>query len=332
MLQLLLGLSLFASVAFNATAQGNENAYFFPVTGASGPIADYLISAAGSDATALAAAITASSLSCSYSVTGTVFGIACYPGPNLRFSPSDLGYTVVNSTWATFAQATLTLGASTTSASVGVSAVPIELWAVSSSDSWLTPVKSSGTGSGTVALSYSANPSSFPRTATLSVNDTTGLPLGFRTPQQIAVTQVGATPTFAFSSTSASVGAQAGSGTVALTVTPKDAQWTAASNQPWLTVSPAFGIGSQTITYSYPANSSGSPQTATITIGGASFGVTQAGIVTLSPFSVTVPQSGGTGGVAMTTSPGTPWTAATNNADWLTVTPTSGVGNGYADL
>ena len=323
----LLALFLLATGALNATAQATKVAYFFLMENGYGPFYDYLIYATGSDATTLATSITASLDACSYSVTGTVFAISCHPGPNFRFNPAALGYTEVTSNLVTFTQATLTLGGSTTSASVGVSAVPIESWTVSSSDSWLTLVNSRGTGNVTVALSCSVNPSSLPRTATLSVNDATGLTFGFLSPQQIVVTQVGATPTFAFSSPSASVGAQAGSGTVALTVTPSDTRWTAASNQSWLTVNPAGGIGSQTIAYSYPPNTSLSPQTATITIGGVSFTVTQPGAVTLSPSSVTAPQSGGSGGVALTTNPATPWTAASNNADWLTVTPASGIGN-----
>ncbi len=78
------------------------------------------------------------------------------------------------------------------------------------------------------------------------------------------------------SSTSATVGSEAGSGTVTLT-TP--GAWTAYANAPWLQLSggSTAGSGNATIAYTYLANPNAGSQVGTLTIAGLTFLVTQAG-------------------------------------------------------
>lgn len=77
-------------------------------------------------------------------------------------------------------------------------------------------------------------------------------------------------------SDSAVVSNAAGSGTVLLI---SGAPWTATSNTPWLQIAPGStsGVGSALIQFSYSGNSNPGAQTGTLTIGGLTFTVTQAG-------------------------------------------------------
>ena len=66
-----------------------------------------------------------------------------------------------------------------------------------------------------------------------------------------------------------------GSGNVRFAL-PKRCGWTAASNANWITVlSDSSGIGSGTVTYFVEMNTSGSPRSGAITIGGQTFSVYQ---------------------------------------------------------
>jgi hypothetical protein len=195
-------------------------------------------------------------------------------------------------------------------------------WTASSSQSWLTITPASGNATATVTYSFAANPSSSPRTATITAAG-----------QTFTVTQAGATCTITLSPTAASVPATAGSGTFALTA-PTGCTWSASSNQGWLTVSPANGSGNGTVTFSYTANAAGTSRSATVTAGGQTFTVTQAGVtctITLSATSQSVPASAGSGSVGVTSPTGCAWTAS-SSATWLTVTTTSGSGNGTVNF
>jgi hypothetical protein len=96
-----------------------------------------------------------------------------------------------------------------------------------------------------------------------------------------------------FGSSSVTNDFAAGTGTISVTVTPSSWPWTAMSNTSWLTVtSPTNGAGSGsgTITYSFTENTTGAVRTGQITVGNASFTLTQ------QPFVVsTVPTSGAVG-------------------------------------
>jgi sugar lactone lactonase YvrE len=134
-------------------------------------------------------------------------------------------------------------------------------------------------------------------------------------------------PRAVLASSSATVAAASGTGSVSFTLSTATASWTATSSASWLTVSPASGNGSATLNYSYSANTSTFARTATISITGETYTVTQPGsAITFSPAFAIVPPLAGTGTVAFAQSPASAWTA-TSSANWLTVSPASGSGS-----
>src|SRR5439155_12138360 len=103
----------------------------------------------------------------------------------------------------------------------------------------------------------------------------------------------------------------------------------------WITITAgASGSGNGTVNYSVALNGTTSSRTATLTIAGKSFTVTQAAAVpsctyALSPTSnPSVGSAGGSYNVSVTTATGCSWTAA-SGATWITITAgASGSGNG----
>lgn len=139
---------------------------------------------------------------------------------------------------------------------------------------------------------------------------------------------------FALSPTSINFPAQGGGGSVSVTLDVDSTlcTWTAASNDPWLTLtSGASGAGPGSVTYLVAATTSGIPRAGTLTIAGRTFTVTQAAgacSYAISPPSEHFPGSGGTGSVAVTAPTGCPWTAA-SDVPWMGVlSSASGTGDG----
>jgi hypothetical protein len=128
--------------------------------------------------------------------------------------------------------------------------------------------------------------------------------------------------TYSISPTSQSFGDIGGSGNVSVTSTD-DCNWTATSNDDWITVTSGdIGSGSGTVGYSVAANPDGSSRTGTITIAGETFTVTQDGIsctYSISPTSQSFGDIGGSGNVSVTSPSDCNWTATCND-DWITVT------------
>ncbi|HEX3228651.1 MAG TPA: BACON domain-containing carbohydrate-binding protein, partial [Pyrinomonadaceae bacterium] len=90
--------------------------------------------------------------------------------------------------------------------------------------------------------------------------------------------QVGTTScTYTLNPTSASVGPSSNTGSFSVT-TQTGCTWSAVSSDTWLTVtSNANGTGNGTVNYSYAQNPNSTQRSATITLGGQAFTVTQAG-------------------------------------------------------
>jgi len=138
--------------------------------------------------------------------------------------------------------------------------------------------------------------------------------------------------TYTIAPTNASTPAGGGTGSVTVTA-PTGCTWTAASNASWITItSGASGSSNGTVSYTVAANSSANPLTATLTIAGQTFTVTQAGTTAcgyaIAPTSASAPAAGTTGSVTVTAPAGCTWTAA-SNASWITITSgSSGSGNG----
>jgi sugar lactone lactonase YvrE len=159
--------------------------------------------------------------------------------------------------------------------------------------SWLTI---NGVTNGVVYFSFTGNPLYAPvRTGHIIL-------LG----QRIAITQA-QLPYQIPGTTNLLVGPSAGSNSVSLQVVPATDSWAASANDSWLYLTPAnqTGTGGTNIIFSYDANTSAVTRTGTLTIGGQTVYVTQAGsnyvsarvLTTLttklgSPYGLTVDGSG----------------------------------------
>jgi uncharacterized delta-60 repeat protein len=138
------------------------------------------------------------------------------------------------------------------------------------------------------------------------------------------------------STTSASFGTAGGTGSVSVSAASA-CQWTAFSNDSWLTVTSGVNYtGSQTVQYSVASNPA-TQRTGTMIIAGNTFTVTQAGTpepppgpcsYSLSPTSAVVGSAAGSGSVGVVAQEGCGWTAS-SNASWISITSgNSGSGSG----
>ena len=132
-----------------------------------------------------------------------------------------------------------------------------------------------------------------------------------------------------YSITPASEAFDAGVGTGSVTVTADSVcAWTATSGQSWVTVNDTAGAGSGTVSYGVTANTSPNPRTATLTVAGQPFTVSQAAAscsYSVTPTSQAFDFKGGIGTITITTGSGCPWTA-TSGESWITVDVGAGSG------
>ena len=129
------------------------------------------------------------------------------------------------------------------------------------------------------------------------------------------------TRTVGTATTTGSVGVAAGS----------TCSWSASSSAAWLRVtSGGSGVGSGTVNYSVAANTASTARSATLTVGSATFALTQNGscTFTVTPTSRGFNQPSATASVTITATSGCSWTA-TRSGSWITITSgASGTGNG----
>jgi len=190
-------------------------------------------------------------------------------------------------------------------------------WAATSNQTWCT-VTPSGTGNGTITATYTQNNTTSLRSASITVT-VTGL-----SPVVVTVTQ--AAPTLAVTPTNQSVSPPAGS--TVFTVT-SNANWTAASNQGWCTVTPS-GTGNGSITATFTENNTATQRSANVTVttpGLTSIVVTvtqAAPTLAVTPSNQNVAASAGT--TSFTVSSNAGW-AVSSNQSWCVVN-SSGTGNG----
>jgi DNA-binding beta-propeller fold protein YncE len=136
-------------------------------------------------------------------------------------------------------------------------------FAPTSDQPWLTI---SGINNGVVSFTFAGNPSTASRAAHIALLGQTNL-----------VTQQGV-PNYVLGTTSLLVGPGAGSNSVVLAVTPATVTWTATPDATWLhlSLSNQSGAGSTNVIFSYDANA-GETRSGTLTVGGQTLTVTQAG-------------------------------------------------------
>ncbi len=144
------------------------------------------------------------------------------------------------------------------SGSTSFSVVSNTDWTVSSNQPWCT-VNSGGNSSGTISAVYTANSTTSPRTASITVT-TAGL-----SPIVVTVTQDGMVPQLSVTPANQNVAGSAGN--TSFTVT-SNTSWTANSDQSWCTVT-ASGNGNGSISAAYDANTGVYQRVANITVSAA---------------------------------------------------------------
>lgn len=125
-------------------------------------------------------------------------------------------------------------------------------WTAASSAPWLTVSPATGSGAGSLTLSYAANSTATERTATITVS-------GGGLSDTCTVTQG------AFNVTPSSKQVTASKGEFNLLVAASTA-WNASTSASWLTISPSSHTRSASATVTHGANTTGASRTATITI------------------------------------------------------------------
>jgi hypothetical protein len=138
-------------------------------------------------------------------------------------------------------------------------------WSASSGSSWLQiSSATSGGGTGRVTVNALANTDVQPRTGTLAIAG-----------QTISVTQAGAACSYTLAPLAQTVAVTGGNGLITVT-TASGCAWTATSSVPWISItSGAAGAGNGTVSFAVPANTSGSPRSGTLTVGGQTATVNQ---------------------------------------------------------
>ena len=214
---------------------------------------------------------------------------------------------------------------------VSVETQPECAWTASVGAVWLTDVSpTQGQGAGQLQFRVAANGSASARDGTITVNA-----------QRAQIHQDGAACQFSVTPGAARVAATGGSGSFALSAAA-GCPWSAASTVNWVTVSPRSGSGPVTLAYTVASNA-GPERSGSITVGGATFAITQDAAGTapppgscaasINPTSQSISAAAATGiAVAVTAASGCAWTAS-SNATWLTIASgASGSSNGTVVL
>ncbi|HET7217905.1 MAG TPA: BACON domain-containing carbohydrate-binding protein [Vicinamibacterales bacterium] len=201
------------------------------------------------------------------------------------------------------------------------------VWTATSQAPWIV-VSGGGTGNGngTVTLMIAANTGAA-RSGTVSIAG-----------QTFTVNQAGVSSPCLYSIAPASFAAPATAATTAVDVTAQaGCGWTAATDASWISItSGASGSGSGRVALAIAANTGGE-RSATVTIAGQAFTVTQAAAPSpctyaIAPQTFTVAATGGTTATDVTTQAGCAWTAV-SQVPWITVTAgASGNGNGHVEM
>ena len=228
-------------------------------------------------------------------------------------------------------------------------------WSASDSTTWLSLSPASGTGNGAVTASVATGTltaGSYSGSITLSAPGTASVTI----PVALTITAAPVPPAIGMSPTSLSFTAQAGANPATQTLTISNAgggtlSWSANDSAAWLSLSPASGTGNGAVTASVATGTltagsySGSitlsaPGTASVTIPVA-LTITAAPVppaIGMSPTSLSFTAQQGGGNPApqtlniSNTGGGTLSWSVSNNAMWVSHSPTSGNGNGVVTI
>ena len=160
----------------------------------------------------------------------------------------------------------------------------------------------SGSGDSTVTVTVDANTTTSPRSGTITIGE-----------QAHSLSQDGAAAFVAIDPISKT--AVSGGESYDITVT-SNTDWTVVESLDWASVSPASGSGDSTVTVTVDANTTTSPRSGTITIGGQAHSLSQNGaaaFVTIDPISKTAVSAGESYDITVT-----------SNTDWTCSNPLTG--------
>lgn len=215
----------------------------------------------------------------------------------------------------------VTAPATATSGTIVVTTPTACAWSAVSASSFLTIQNGTGrAGSGSVTFTMAANTGTTARTATATVAGHT-----------FTVSQAAASCTYSITPATTNVGDAATSGSVTVT-TQSGCPWSATSASSFLTFSNGSGrSGSGTVSFSMAANTGTTARTATATIAGKSFTVSQAATActySINPATMSVSDGAASGTITVTTQAGCAWSASSAST-FLTFPDGSGrVGTG----
>lgn len=129
---------------------------------------------------------------------------------------------------------------------------------------------------------------------------------------------------YAVAPSSATIGSDGGSGTLAVTTTA-GCEWTATASAGWITIAaPASGNGPGSVTYSVSANAAAAARTGSVAVAGQNHAITQEArpatpcTYTLSATSADFTKDGGAGTVTVAAAAECPWTAV-SGASWVAI-------------
>jgi uncharacterized repeat protein (TIGR03803 family) len=185
------------------------------------------------------------------------------------FTVTESGTTSSGGCTFTLSATTVTLPAKGGAKNVKVKAKGTScLWTAVSNDDFITIIAgASSSGNGTVDYSVSGNTSTTARSGTITIAGET-----------FTVNQAAGGCTYKLSPKSGKLKAVGGTGTIKIKPNFSDCDWTAVSNDPFITVTDgASGTGKGTVTYSAPANATSNVLTGSITVAGQTFTVMEAG-------------------------------------------------------
>lgn len=195
-------------------------------------------------------------------------------------------------------------------------------WTATADASWVTLDTARGTGPGAVTFRVTANDTTSPRTAAVTVEG-----------QRLDIRQDASprTQTCVFEVWPATVSFGASGGAAPLAVTgPEGCRWTATTPDGWLTLAGATGEGAGPMIVSATPNPAATTRTGVVQVGAASVSVVQAGAgcdFDVSPTSRSIGATGGRFDVDVATSAGCDWQSS-SNAAWLSVSSSRGTGPG----
>ncbi len=163
----------------------------------------------------------------------------------------------VNQAGATLTVTPATQNVTAAAGSTSFSVASNTSWTVTESVAWLSVLPMSGTGNGTLNVSYNQNTSTPPRSGQITVSSP-GLPNVV-----VTVNQAGAGATLTVTPANRDVAATAGSTTFSLN---SNTGWAVSESVPWLSVTPMSGTGNGTLSVNYGENATGSTRVGTINV------------------------------------------------------------------